>query len=331
MAVFKLSQGVPTSISAQIKGWFSKNILLKIAALALAVFIWFDSAMNRIHQQDYRIPILVTVADTTLVDTVGDHGSARVLLEGEGKDFLKLLLRKPIAHFTVTEREPRKIEFPLSPQDVVMPEGMDLRAVSVLEPRTIEIELDRFMRRVLPVSPVIEPGGKGFLQESSILVEPPEVPVAGARSELKGLTSIPTMPVALPSTSGEYVVEADLDLSGFVTLTTSVKRVKVKGTVERVIEKKLEDIRVEVTGSLASGYRAKPETIDLIITGIESTVMHLSSAEVRAVLEVNDPPAVETYYSPRITLPENVELISEQPKLFQAVPRDSLAEHEVQR
>jgi YbbR domain-containing protein len=326
MAKLKLSQGVPRSIYTQIKSWFSKNVLLKISALALAVFLWFHSATNRVHQQEYRVPIHVNVTDTSLVDVARDHGNARVLLEGQGKEFLKLLLRKPSVQFAVTDRKPARAEFPLSPHDVIIPEGVDLRSVAVLEPRAVEVELDYLIRRVVPVSPVVELAGEGFVQGSQIVVEPPEILVTGSKRELKGLQAVPTMSVTLPSASGEYEVEAQLDLSGFLTLTTSVKSVRITGAIERVIERKLQNIPVEVIGKMGSDYRAKPETIDLIVTGIESRVASLSPREVKAALEVNSPPFGETYFSPRITLPENVELISEQPKLFRAVPRDSLSQ-----
>lgn len=325
MAIYKLSQGVPNSISGHIKGWFSKNILLKISAFSLAVFLWFHSLTNAIHQQEYRVPIGVTVADTSLVDLARDHGDARILLEGQGKEFLKLLFRKPRAHLAITDRKPMKLELPLSPHDVVMPEGVGLRTVAVLEPRSIEIELDHLVRRVIPISPVIEPSSERFAQQSNLVLEPREVLVAGAKKELKGLKEIRTVSVRLPSASGDYEIEAELDLSAFQTLKTSTKSVRIQGTLERVIERKLQNIPVEVIGSLGSTYRAKPETIDLIVTGIESRVASLSPREVKAVLEVDIPPAGETYFSPRITLPESVELISEQPKLFRAVPLDSVS------
>ncbi len=326
MPTFRIGAGDPRSLSIHIKGWFSKNILLKIASLSLAVFLWFYSATSRVQQEEYLVPISVVVEDTSLVDLRRDHGNASILFEGQGKEFLKLLWKKPHFEFTVDEKKPREIEIPLSALDLVIPEGVHLRPVSILEPQSITVEIDWLTERSVPVLPMVERTDEGYVQHGNVRVEPDEVVVRGARKELRGLKHIPTELVELPSTSGVYEIVAALDTEQFQTLVPSVDSVRITGSIERVIERKLEDIPVEVAGLLSDEYRAVPATIDIIVTGMESKVSGLTPDQVQAMLEINNPPTGETYYSPKIVLPEDVELISEQPKLFQAVAEDTTAE-----
>lgn len=331
MPTLRIGAGDPRSFSAQIKGWFSKNILLKIAALSLAIFLWFYSATSRVQQEEYLVPISVVVEDTSLVDLRRDHGNASILFEGQGKEFLKLLWKKPRFEFTIDEKKPREIEIQLAAQDLVIPEGVHLRPVSILEPQSITVEIDWLTERSVPILPMIELTEEGFVQSGNVTVEPAEVMVRGARKELRGLKHVPTEPVELPSTSGEYEIVAALDTRQFQTLVPAVDSVLIKGSIQRVIERKLENIPVEVTGLLREEYRAVPPTIDIIVTGMETKIAGLTQDQIQAMLEINSPPSGETYYSPKIVLPDDVELISEQPKLFQAIAEDTLSESEDSR
>ncbi|MFQ6103579.1 MAG: YbbR-like domain-containing protein [Candidatus Glassbacteria bacterium] len=324
MVKLKSSPGIPHLILRQLKEWFSKNILLKIAALALAVFLWFNAATNRIQQEEYSVPISIVIEDTSLVDFTQDYGRARILFEGQGKEFLKLLWNKPRFEFAIDEKKPKKVKIRPSPGDVIIPEGISLRPLAVLEPEAIEVELDWLVEKTIPVLPVFEMAEEGFIQKGKITADPTEINVRGARKEIKGLKSVPTELIELPSTAGNFEVIARIDLSKFQTLTTYQETVKIRGEIERIIERKLEDIPVEITGMLRKDYRANPETINILVTGRESRIASLTPKEIKAVLEINTPPSGETYYSPKIVLPENVELISEQPKLFQAVLLDSI-------
>ena len=308
----------------QFKGWFSTNILLKIAALALAVFLWFHSDTNKVQQEDYSIPISIMLEDTALVDMSSGHGNARVLLEGQGKEFLKLLWNKPRFEFAVMEKKPKRLEIPLNPKDVIIPEGVSLRPLAILEPQSILIELDWLTEKTLTVMPMVERIEEGFIQKGKLTVEPAEVRIRGARQELKGRKSIPTELVRLPSSSGEFELVAKIDLNDFRTLKAVEETVVIRGEIERIIERRMENIAVEITGALKQTYHAKPGTIDILVTGMESRIASLKPEEIKAVLEINIPPTGETYYSPMIVLPDFVELISEQPKLFQAIPEDSL-------
>jgi hypothetical protein len=324
MAISKLGPGTRHTAYKQIKGWFSKNILLKIAAIALAAFLWFHSATNRIQQEEYSVPITVVLEDTSLVDINREYGSATVLLEGQGKEFIKLLWQKPRLVFALTEKKPRKFELSITPQDMIIPEGVLLRPIAVLGPQSVEVELDWLTEKIVSVLPMVKLADEGFIQKGKVTVEPAEVKLRGARKELKGLKSIPTVLVELPTASGEFELAANLDLGGFSTVLTVDEVVLIKGEIERLIERKMEEIPVEITGNMRKDYRARPETINIIVTGMESRVASLSQQEVRVLLEINSPPSGETYYSPKIVLPESIELISEQPKLFQAVPADSI-------
>lgn len=326
MPKYKFGSGSKNPPHKQVKNWFSTNILLKFAALALALFLWFYSVTNSIQQEQYAVPIFVTVVDTGLVDLSRDYGTAEVLLEGQGKEFIKLLWTEPRFEFAVAEKKPKKVQIALNPRDVVVPEGASLRPLAVLGPSSIEVELDWLIEKVIPVFAAIEPQEEGFVQKGKVTLEPEQVTLTGARKELRGLKMIQTLPVELPSEPGPFNIDTNLDLSGFSTLETVDGLITVRGELERLIERKMENVPIKITGLLKSNYRPEPTMISIIVTGTESRIAGLTVEDIEAVLEINNPPSGETYYSPKIVLPENVELINEQPKLFQAVPGDTLRE-----
>ena len=114
------------------------------------------------------------------------------------------------------------------------------------------------MEKVIPVTAAIESHQEGFIQKGRITVEPDEVTVKGARKELRGLAVVETVPVALPSVPGPFELVTSLDLSGFTTLEVVDGSITLRGELERLIERKMEDIPVVITGLLKSNYQPEP-------------------------------------------------------------------------
>jgi hypothetical protein len=86
------------------------------------------------------------------------------------------------------------VNVPLGPDNVLTPE--DLEVVSV-EPNYLRLELDREVKRLLPVVPALSGEPAAGAVAAQARVSPPSILVSGPESLLRQVDSLSTSPISL--------------------------------------------------------------------------------------------------------------------------------------
>ena len=306
---------------ALIKGWCLRNILLKLISLLLGFFLWFHAVTDQSHQIEYPVPLDLSLSDTSLVIVNEIPSDVDVLFAGTGKELLKLWWKHPEFIKKIEDRKAGVKDLVLDISSLSLPAGLNLIPLGIRSPSTLHVVLDEQIEKRVQVLPRL----KVIPAEAYVLVGdrglgPRAVLLKGARGELADVSVIRTIDSTVEGVTDSFTTILPLDLSGMRTVASDISAVKLTGHVEKFVEFELGEIPITLRGRLRDKFTLKPHDIELVVVGPVSLIQNLQRDSLHVYIEINDPPIGETYYAPTIELPEGIDLISEQPKLFKVVP-----------
>jgi YbbR domain-containing protein len=121
----------------------------------------------------------------------------------------------------------------VGPSDVEVPRNAKV-VIQDVEPREVEVELDRLVRRAVPVAfrGVVE-AESGFALSGRLAVEPSSVEVIGPRALVAGLDSVRTTLTELRGLTATTEQRVPLDTTASAALRISPAVVTVRARVRR--------------------------------------------------------------------------------------------------
>ena len=206
-----------------------RNLWLKIAAVVLAIIMWF-LVITRGHAT-ISLEVPVNFKTTSAGLTVSKNAQHSVTVTASGHErFMRNLSPSEIRINPVIEgldKGTHMIRINLSDIDLPTP----LKVVSVT-PSTLSVTIEGMIRKTVPVKAVIVGApAKGYVARS-VEVLPGEVTVQGIRSVVRPLKHINTEPVDITAASETLVEEVALnpgsDVQSISKQTVSVKVIIAK-------------------------------------------------------------------------------------------------------
>lgn len=205
---------------------------LKAAALALSLILWAVISLEEpaTHLEDIRLDLALAPGDAL----VRPLPLVQALLTGPRREFLKLAAAPLVIRASlpaVPDGAPGAgtRHLVISPSDVEVPRDVEV-TVQEIQPRDIEVVLDRREVKVVPVAvrAVVRPRS-GYALDGPVRVAPPQVVVSGARSLLDDLDSVSTAPLELEGVAGAFRRSVPLDTTGYGVLQMVPPAVTLSG------------------------------------------------------------------------------------------------------
>ncbi len=202
---------------------------LKLAALALSVILW---AVVTLEKPDTRL--VGIQLDLTLAPGVAPAQplpAVRAIVAGSRRELIKLsaplTIRAVIPESAIGEHR----RLAISPSDVQIPGNVKV-SVQEVEPREIEIVLDRRAQKMVAVRPVVAPES-GYVLDGPVVATPAVVQVSGPRSLLASFDSVATAPLDLKGVPGTFERSVPLDTTGRAVLQMVPAAVTLSGRVRK--------------------------------------------------------------------------------------------------
>lgn len=187
--------------------------------------------------------------------------------------------------------------------------------VSVIDisPDTVSFMVERITSKKLKVVPDIDITFRtGFGLASEVKVIPDSVVVFGPKSLIANLHSIKTRKVNLKTLDNLTKIKLPFNND---MLSTNTAVVEATLDVQRIVDKEIENIRVEVLDVPEDrDVVLLPNTINCLVVGGINVLGRLSSSDFSAYVHYRDV-LLDTIgtVAPELTTPENVEIISQKP------------------
>ena len=167
---------------------------LKIVALACASLLWLTVAGEHVVERILRVPVEFRNIPQTLEVVGNPPESVDVRLRGSSALLSRLAPGEVVAVVDLRQARPGSRLFHIRNEEVRSPFGVEVAQVI---PGTLGIELEKTLRRVVPVvAPTDGEPAPGFII-GPVTAEPATVEIEGPESRVKKLVNATTEPVTV--------------------------------------------------------------------------------------------------------------------------------------
>ena len=224
---------------------------IKAGAIVLAVFLWFHAITEQRYETETEVRLLVedpppgVGVENEMIVASEIPSTVRVLATGRGKDLLQLdddafVLRIKVEGNTRTYRLlPAQIEKRATDLDVQISE--------IIDPKEIEIVLDRKMERDVPVRAALQlEVTEAHLLVGPVLTEPLFVRVIGPQAQVEKLDYIATDSVKLQEISEEVDLVSPLRHPERTRLVLSPGSVRIRADIQILAEDDLSGVPIKM-------------------------------------------------------------------------------------
>lgn len=291
------------------------NILIKLAAVLLAVLLWF----NVITQKQYEDELVLPVTDIELPPTLGlvtplpDSLTIRVMAEGKKllrNDWKRAGLRVKAGRL---KRGVNSLEINMETVLLVRPEHVTMLDLPGASP--IMVRLDRIDSILKPVASrlaIIPADGYMVLPDQGG-ISPLQTQVIGPAVTLMQIDSVFTEQRILDGISETAAITLDLAVPDEPGISLGHDSAVVEVVIDKAAEKRFENIPVVVIVH-TSGRRpiVDPDRVTIQVQGPESLLDSLTENMIQ--VRVAPPAAIRSGYTvPEVVLPANVTLTDLEP------------------
>ncbi|MCJ7508272.1 MAG: hypothetical protein MUO85_06020 [candidate division Zixibacteria bacterium] len=160
------------------------NLGLKIAALFLALLLWFHATTDKTFVYDFDLPLVISNMPSDLILASPLPSKIEVKIRGKGKQLIKYFLSdKENVVIDVSQLKYREMDYIVRPEDIPLPKDLSLEVEKVDSPKQIKILLDYFSEKRVPVRSQMEViTQSGYVQIDSLELKPNKVLLSGPRT-----------------------------------------------------------------------------------------------------------------------------------------------------
>jgi len=258
------------------------NVMLKIAALVAAVFLWVIAPGDRTQQESLAsVPVRVQVADlewTVAAPPVPSEVEVRI--SGPAREIIQLARERASVRVPVESVLGSDTTITLR-RDWVTLGGTSGLVVEEIMPGTVQLTFEPVSSDVL----VVKIQTEGELPEdvalaSEIQVTPSVVRARGPARLLDARDSIYTLPIDLGSVTSSGIRTVGVDTTGLGTTLLDPREIQVAFRIDEAVERTLTAVPVRLVGPGASEYQVDSDSLPLRLNGAR---VRFESADLSAV------------------------------------------------
>jgi YbbR domain-containing protein len=299
-----------------------QSFSFKLAAIVMALLLWFHVATDKVYEHGHNFPLeMLNVPERLILAEEIPH-EIDVKFRGKGKELLKLLLaEKKSVSIDAQEFKRGETDYSIKPEQVPIPEGLELRVTGILPSENLKVWLDYSMEKNLKVQPEIEIlPAEGFDRVGELYYNPQEVTISGPRMWVRDLKEISTQEIVIEDANEPISDQVDLALPEGYNLVLSSPKVNFSQNVERIVERKISGLPVELTSvPRRRQITIEPDSVDVTISGTQSLLEEIGAEQLRVTVDCANAKKGETVKLPlEVMLPAKVTLKQALPDSIEA-------------
>ena len=302
-----------------------QSFSFKLAAIVMALLLWFHVATDKVYEHGHSFSLEILNVPERLVLAEEIPHEIEVKFRGKGKELLKLLLaEKNSVSIDAQEFTRGETDYSIEPEQVPIPEGLDLRVTGILPSENLKVWLDYSMEKELKVQPAIRiTPAEGFDKVGELHYNPQDVTISGPRMWVRDLREISTQEIAIEGADEPVSDQVDLALPEGYNLLLSTPKVNFSQNVERIVERRISRLPVELTNvPRRREVTIQPDSIDVILSGTRSLLEGIGVEQLTVTVDCAGAKRDETVKLPvEVKLPEKVGLKQVLPDSIEATTK----------
>ena len=256
---------------------------IKAGAIVLAVFLWLHAVTEQLYQTETEVRLLVddpppgegSEADVIVASEI--PSTIRVLATGRGKDLLQL---DADAFVLRVKTEGNTRIYRLSQSQIEKrATDLDVQISEILEPKEIEIVLDRRIERNVPVQSKLRLGiAEAHIQVGPMRTDPLFVRVIGPQAQVEKLDYIATDSVDLQDVTEEINLVLPLQLPE-QRLILDPETVNIQADVQILAEDDLSGVPIKIRNGGSVQLSTDPAFARVKVRGGVDVIAKLDPAQ----------------------------------------------------
>ena len=241
----------------------------------MAVLLWFHAVTEHTYQKeiDIRLQVEGVPPDLSVDELMVANAlpsRVRVLVSGRGKDLLSLKEEDFFLRVQPRGTSPGSVySYRLSPDQVeVLAAGADIQVRKIVEPREIEVEIDKRSERMIAVEPMVTLDiAEAYKQIGHLQVDPPQIKVSGPSRRLKNIKSIRTDSLFMHNVHEDVDMQVALRPPEGIRLELTPAQVRVRAEVQELAEYDIGEVLVQVRNGVGKNIQLIPARVRARVRG----------------------------------------------------------------
>ena len=299
-----------------IESLFGQKLSLLTGAFGLALLLWVFVVSENEYTLILDLPIEARNLNVQKAHKKEVPPTASVRLRGTGRDLFKSFLLKNFAGFKLVldlEGISQEYEFILNeyfekyPQKVVLPLNYNLSFVEVIYPNRINISLDEYSVKKVPVisNLHINPA-PGFILVNQPIILPSEIEIAGPKKELALINHVETIYDTINGLTSLYKGYTEIQSLGRL-IEYSLTSIEITLDIQDISERIIADIPVRVI-NVPDKFRVfpSPQTVSLTIVGGVKRIGLLIPEDINVIIDFDHWNHHKQFYEPQVIIPNDI-------------------------
>jgi YbbR domain-containing protein len=207
----------------------SDNWVLKLLSLAFALVLWFFVMGERKLEVGYTVPLELKNVPKEMMVANEVPSLVDVRLSGPRTLLMNLSPKDISISVDLVDLKPGMTSFKRLEERLNIPSGVK---VTRLSPSFIDVKLERIREKTVPLKVVINGMPAEGFQLGAIQLQPDQVVVEGAESEIKDVNEVATDPVDVEGTKENFTLMVPISYRGKYTWLNDGEAVEVRVSVE---------------------------------------------------------------------------------------------------
>lgn len=250
----------------------------------MALLLWFHVATDKTYEYARSFPLEISNIPPHLVLAEKIPEEVKVKIRGRGKELLKLLLaeRKSLK-IDAKEFKNEETDYVIKPEQIPIPEGLELQVSDILFPRDLKIKLNQLKEKKVKVQPDIQIfTADGFVQVGELHYTPKEVVISGPKMWVNGLETVHTQKKVIENANESIKDQLDLLVPPGYNLSLSLRKINFSADVQKAGEKEFSNLPVELINVPKNREIVfQPDSISVVISGAESLVNQINPDRIK--------------------------------------------------
>jgi len=286
------------------------NLWVKLAAVVLAVLLWFHVATDKVYQHQYTLPLTQVDLDENLVLIEPPPDSVTVSVSASGKILLRTDWKRNGVKLIADRSHAGKFKVDVSTSNLSLARADKVALVEVIGPREMYFTCDRKATKELPVkSRLVVVPDEGYAVYSSDSVVPNIVSVSGPNRLINAKEFVETEELVLENTRNSFTKKLGLASNDVYGMSFDPDSVSIFVTVGPVRRKVFQDLKVTlINAPQLRQYKLTPAEIEIQVSGQAETIDNLSTGLISVIADyiLTDSAG---YIPIQVVLPPSISLI----------------------
>lgn len=264
-----------------------ENLWVKIAAILLAILLWFHVATEKTYQMEISLPLAHIDLSEELVIAEPPPDSIKVLVSASGKTLLRSDWKQSGLRLVVSGSRAAKFRTDVSPANLSLVKADKVDLQEVILPREIILTCERKMQKTVPIiSKLTVYPDDGYLIDENESIFPREVTLIGPRGRLKFIDSIETISKTIEGVRNNFSSRIALKRPDIFGLVMEPDTAVAYFNVTPIKRKEFNNIAIKLINiPHGKNYNISPNTIDLQVAGKTETIDSISSELFSAIAD----------------------------------------------